>query len=57
MAKSFKKYRNRFDDSDWDDGYDDYVSKKEQRMEMRRNRKKEKANEKYAALDERDFDE
>lgn len=55
MAKTFKKFRNDFDDAEWDDEYSD-MSSKERRLQKRRDRRKKKADERNAVLDERDYD-
>ncbi len=52
MAKSFKKFRDDYDD-EWD-MTDDDVSFKEQRMQARRDRKKTKVQEKYSVFEEGD---
>jgi hypothetical protein len=52
MAKSFKKFRDEWD-NEWE-GDDEIVRNKEQRMQNRRNQRKTKAQEKYAAFDESD---
>jgi hypothetical protein len=56
MAKSFKKFRNDFDDSDWDEDESE-IQSKEHRLQERRTRRKVKATEKLAAIAEDDGDE
>jgi hypothetical protein len=50
MAKSFKKFREEWDD-DWDNGDDD-VRRKERKMMTRRDKRRVKAQEKNSRFDE-----
>ena len=49
MAKTFKKFREDYDE--WDEVGDDEVSLKEQRLKNRRDRKRSKREENYKTLD------
>jgi|TARA_R110000744_G_scaffold149694_3_gene262868 hypothetical protein len=51
MAKTFKKFREDYDE--WDEVGDDEVSLKEQRLKNRRDRKRSKREENYKTLDEK----
>ena len=56
MAKTFKKFRNEwYEDSEWGDN-DDEMTRKERKLQNRRDRRKKKVDEKFAALEERDLD-
>jgi len=50
MAKTFKKFREDYDE--WDEVGDDDVSLKEQRLKNRRDRKRNKREEKNKTFDE-----
>ena len=55
MAKSFKKFREEWEDDEWGD--DDDHRRKERRMEKRRKKRRTKVQEKYSAfnhVDEQD---
>jgi hypothetical protein len=51
MAKTFKKFREDYDE--WDEVGDDDVSLKEQRLKNRRDRKRNKREENYKTFDEK----
>mgnify|MGYP000889019271 FL=1 len=51
MAKTFKKFREDYDE--WDEVGDDDVSLKEQRLKNRRDRKRNKREEKNKTFDEK----
>ena len=51
MAKTFRKFREDYDD--WDEVGDDDVSLKEQRLKNRRYRKRNKREEKNKTFDEK----
>jgi len=51
MAKTFKKFREDYDE--WDEVGDDDVSLKEQRHKNRRERKRKKREENYKTFDEK----
>lgn len=51
MAKTFKNFRNDWDDDEWG-GNDDYTRKsKEMRLQTRRAKRREKEAERYSDLD------
>jgi hypothetical protein len=52
MAKTFKKFREEYDE--WGLDEDNSVSAKEERMKNRRDRKRNKRQEKLANFDEKD---
>lgn len=52
MAKTFKKFREEYDE--WGSDLDNDVSAKEERMKNRRDRKRNKRQEKLANFDEKE---
>jgi hypothetical protein len=54
MAKSFRNFREEsYDSSDWAD-HDDDIQRKNRKMQSRRDIRRQKTNEKFAAIDEKD---
>jgi hypothetical protein len=53
MAKSFKKFREEWEDDEWGTSEDDH-RRKERRMENRRNKRRDKIQEKFASFDDVD---
>lgn len=51
MAKSFKEYRESWEDDEWGDSEDRQSRSKEKRMKSRRDKRKLKHEEKYSNLD------
>lgn len=51
MAKSFKKFRQGWDDDEWGDD-EDYGRKKDRKLEKRRKNRRKKMAEKFSALEE-----
>jgi hypothetical protein len=51
MAKSFKKFREEWEDDEWGLNDEDDVRSKEHRMKNRRNKRKNKVQEKYSSFD------
>ena len=51
MAKSFKKFREEWEDDEWGNN-EDYGRKKDRNLESRRENRRNKLAEKYSAFDE-----
>jgi len=52
MAKSFKKFREEWEDDEW--GNDDYNRKKDRNLENRRQKRRSKIAEKFSAFEDKD---
>lgn len=54
MAKSFKKFREEWEDDEWGDNEDRQSRSKEKRMKNRRDKRKMKHEEKFSRFDKDD---
>ena len=52
MTKSFKKFREEWEDDEWGDGDDRNYRRKERQMEKRKERRKEKLKGRWDEMDE-----
>ena len=52
MPKSFKKFREEWEDDEW--GNDDEHRRKDRKMESRRQKRRQRVNDKYSKFDESD---
>lgn len=54
MAKSFKKFRESWEDDEWGENEERQIRSKEKRMKNRRDKRKMKHEEKYSSLNKDD---
>ena len=52
MAKSFKKFREEWEDDEWGRFDEEDIRRKERRMENRRSKRRDKVQEKFASFDD-----
>jgi len=54
MAKSFKKFREQWEEDEWGDNEERSVRRKEKKMKSRRDKRKMKHEEKYSNFNDND---
>lgn len=53
--KTFKKFRDEWEDDEWGENEDRHVRNKEKRLENRRSRKRQKFTEKFSSIDDSEW--